>query len=380
MEFDETGNLAVPTQKLEDTAKAKELAKTWRLKIFNNTKSLRASDFGIENPIAKGKRIEIVLSPSEEPGKEPSWKKYKIVLVSKEQRHFFPGYKMPFKVDSDIGVQKLKVTSASRGTLIGDPKAGGYLSGLGQWFKKHPELEPDDVIIFEAIEPGKRYKIYFKDSKTEIVAGEELVANKLNEITTTAQPEVDNTGTLETEDYHPKKHTNYAIGGVEMRESSLEAAIMQIFKSDPTKLFEIQEVYTYLPDYYELSDFQKELDPNYPQPRYYHEVRSIIVRLETQGKITKVGKNKRKLAYFGGMAVLTDNLPITAIVRMIKLKDNGEQTSTIEQRRFDSMECYRYYEQQLDIAHGDILLVYDGRNGAVVDGDLVRIARKVGWR
>lgn len=77
---------------------------------------------------------------------------------------------------------------------------------------------------------------------------------------------------------------------------------------------------------------------------------------------------------------MTDDPPITAIVRMIELKDNGEQTSSIEQHRFDGMERYRDYERQLDIAHGDILLVYDTRNGAVLDGDLARIARKLGWR
>jgi len=81
-----------------------------------------------------------------------------------------------------------------------------------------------------------------------------------------------------------------------MNKISMEAAIMKIFINDPTKIFEIQEIYANIENHYKLSDFQKKFDPKHPAPRYHHEIRSIIRRLEKQGKITKLKRNQRKLA------------------------------------------------------------------------------------
>ncbi|MBI5194083.1 MAG: hypothetical protein HZA08_11680 [Nitrospirae bacterium] len=76
---------------------------------------------------------------------------------------------------------------------------------------------------------------------------------------------------------------------------SIENAIIQLFTDRPEKIFGVQEIYGGLQTYYQLSDFQRELDPKHPQPRFHHEVRSILARLEKQGIIENLGRNKRRL-------------------------------------------------------------------------------------
>ncbi len=87
-----------------------------------------------------------------------------------------------------------------------------------------------------------------------------------------------------------------------MRATSLENAVIEVFQSQPDKVFTIQEIYDRIEDYYDLSDYQKELDPKYPQPRYCHEVRSIVARLERLGVVKKIARDQRKLSE-GGLEV-----------------------------------------------------------------------------
>ncbi|MDO8635263.1 MAG: hypothetical protein Q7R34_03325 [Dehalococcoidia bacterium] len=87
--------------------------------------------------------------------------KWALIPVPKDKRHFFPGYKIPFKLETDIGVLNVKVTSALKPTPVGDPNAGAYITGgLRQWYEKHQELKDGDKVRIELLEPGKRYKFF----------------------------------------------------------------------------------------------------------------------------------------------------------------------------------------------------------------------------
>lgn len=100
-------------------------------------------------------KIEIILHNLHAP------RKYALIPIPKEYRRFFPGYKVPFILETDIGEIRTKVTSAPRGTEYGDPDAGNYIQGgLKPWYNKHKDLKEGDKLIIEVIEPKKRYRLY----------------------------------------------------------------------------------------------------------------------------------------------------------------------------------------------------------------------------
>jgi len=97
-------------------------------------------------------RIEIILNRTHTP------RKFGLIPLPKEYRSFFPGYKIPFILDTDIGEIITKVTSGSKGTKVGDPEKGNYIQGgLKPWYDRHRELKEGDKLIVEVIEPKKRY-------------------------------------------------------------------------------------------------------------------------------------------------------------------------------------------------------------------------------
>jgi hypothetical protein len=82
----------------------------------------------------------------------PSSRKYVYIPLPKDKRHFFPGYKVSFKLTMDVGEFTAHVPYP--------PNAGGHIRGrFGQWYAKHPELKAGDRLRIEALEPGKRYKL-----------------------------------------------------------------------------------------------------------------------------------------------------------------------------------------------------------------------------
>ena len=118
----------------------------------------------VEDNIERGAMLEITLPDPNVPGNIPSWKEHCLIPLSEKTgtRYFFPGYRVPFKIETDIGEIHTYVTSARDGTPIGS-NAGNYIAkGFSKWYKNHTELQPGDVIIFEALDPGKRYKMYIK--------------------------------------------------------------------------------------------------------------------------------------------------------------------------------------------------------------------------
>jgi len=92
-------------------------------------------------------------------------KGWALIPLPKDRRHFFPGYKREFKLETDMGTLMAHVTSASEGTPVGDPDAGAYITGrLRQWYEKHPQLQDGDKIRIECLDPGKHYKLTLSSS------------------------------------------------------------------------------------------------------------------------------------------------------------------------------------------------------------------------
>ena len=89
-----------------------------------------------------------------------SHKTYNLILLPKDYRSLFPGYKVPFYFETDIGTIQSQVTSGPKGTRIGDPEAGSYINGgLQPWYAKHKDLQEGDKLVIEVIEQKKRYRL-----------------------------------------------------------------------------------------------------------------------------------------------------------------------------------------------------------------------------
>lgn len=92
--------------------------------------------------------------------RNPSFIKFHLFGVPKPRRHFFPGFKIPFELETDIGTIKTWVTSAKAGTEVGDPDAGVYIqANLAGWYRRHSAIQVGDKVVFKVIEPMKRYRL-----------------------------------------------------------------------------------------------------------------------------------------------------------------------------------------------------------------------------
>ena len=102
------------------------------------------------------KRIEIPLNGI-------SWRKYSLIPLPKQYRGYFPGYKIPFILETeDIGEITTKVTAAPKETLKGDPEAGSRIQGgLKPWYDRHRELNEGNKLIIEVIESKRRYRLSY---------------------------------------------------------------------------------------------------------------------------------------------------------------------------------------------------------------------------
>jgi predicted type IV restriction endonuclease len=107
--------------------------------------------------ISTDRKLEIHLNSIHTP------KTYGLIPVSKEIRHFFPGYKVSFILETDIGEIETRVTSAPQGTPIGKPDAGNYIQGrLKPWYQRHQSLTDGSTLTIEEIVAGKRYRLDIK--------------------------------------------------------------------------------------------------------------------------------------------------------------------------------------------------------------------------
>jgi len=99
-------------------------------------------------------RVEIVLNNLYSP------RKWGLIPIPREYRSFFPGFKVNFILQTDIGNLTVKVTSGPNGTRVGDPEAGTYITGgLKPWYDRHKNLKDGDTISIEVIEPKRKYKL-----------------------------------------------------------------------------------------------------------------------------------------------------------------------------------------------------------------------------
>ncbi|MBI4303303.1 MAG: hypothetical protein HY665_03060 [Chloroflexi bacterium] len=99
-----------------------------------------------------------------------SSREYVYIPLPKDKRHFFPGFKVDFQLETDVRTLTAHVTSQANGASVevGNPHAGTHIRGkFGRWFAKHPELKAGDRLRIEALEPGKRYKLSVVSAELE---------------------------------------------------------------------------------------------------------------------------------------------------------------------------------------------------------------------
>lgn len=77
---------------------------------------------------------------------------------------------------------------------------------------------------------------------------------------------------------------------------TLREALLMCFKNQPNRIFGIQDLCAAVQKYYTFTAFQKEDDPKYPQPRYHHEIRSLVARLKKERLINHLDRDQYKLA------------------------------------------------------------------------------------
>jgi hypothetical protein len=103
--------------------------------------------------VKAGDTLELVINTQ-------SHRKYALFYIPKNRRRFFPGYKIDFILETDIGEIKTRVSGGRADMPIGDLDGGDYFSaGLREWYNKHPELTIGRKVRFECIEPYKRYRL-----------------------------------------------------------------------------------------------------------------------------------------------------------------------------------------------------------------------------
>jgi len=114
-----------------------------------------------ERPKSSPATIEIIRQGSLEViVRTPTCINYHLFYIPKTSRRFFPGYEVPFKLVTDLGEIETYVTSARAGTPVGDPDAGTYIQAkLAEWYRRHPMIKVGDKVMFEVIEPMKRYRL-----------------------------------------------------------------------------------------------------------------------------------------------------------------------------------------------------------------------------
>jgi hypothetical protein len=108
--------------------------------------------------------VKIKLPKARREGDIPSWKRYNLLDIPKKHRLFFPGYKIPFIIKTDIGELETWVTGDYAHAQEGDQNAGWYISkSMTKVYRNHPELKAGDIVTFTKENDGK-YKLDFEIS------------------------------------------------------------------------------------------------------------------------------------------------------------------------------------------------------------------------
>ncbi len=99
---------------------------------------------------------------------QPSTLKYNLIYTREELRSFFPGYKEPFLLDTDVGIFQTWITSAPKGTQTGDLVAGSYFhKNLKKWFEAHPEIRHGSKVRISRLRQTRSAKM--RKYKLEII-------------------------------------------------------------------------------------------------------------------------------------------------------------------------------------------------------------------
>jgi len=158
--------------------KVKELLKVlekYNIDVENLISYLKSIDYKVPNPLElrvaelekrvsaleRGKaaqRIEITLSKSDI--------RWKLIKIPKKFRPLFPGYKVPFTLETNVGEIETYMVGGYSKKKEGDLAAGrAFSKGLSKWFK-HNDVKEGDIVVIEIAEPHKRYKLYKKPATT----------------------------------------------------------------------------------------------------------------------------------------------------------------------------------------------------------------------
>lgn len=111
------------------------------------------SERGVAPALLSQDTLEITIT-------NPSFTKFHVIYIPKDKRRFFPGFKTPFELETDIGTIQTYVSSAPAGTQVGDPTKGVYFqANLAGWYRQHPELKVGDRLVVKVLEPMKKYRL-----------------------------------------------------------------------------------------------------------------------------------------------------------------------------------------------------------------------------
>ncbi|MCX6833507.1 MAG: hypothetical protein NT028_15520 [candidate division Zixibacteria bacterium] len=89
--------------------------------------------------------------------------RYGLIPLPEEHRRQFPGYEIPFVLETDIGSLECHVTSDTGKPQKGHPTAGKRIQrNLIPWYKEHPELKDGAVLFIEILSHHKRYRLGIK--------------------------------------------------------------------------------------------------------------------------------------------------------------------------------------------------------------------------
>lgn len=104
---------------------------------------------------------------------QPTFREYPRIPFLARDRSAFPGYKVPFILETDDDQFVVHVTSETEDSVEGDPVAGKYICNplrdglargtLAGWYRRHPELQVGDTLIFEVLEPHGQWQRYRLD-------------------------------------------------------------------------------------------------------------------------------------------------------------------------------------------------------------------------
>ena len=72
---------------------------------------------------------------------------------------------------------------------------------------------------------------------------------------------------------------------------TMEQVLIKVFRNKTNREFTMEDIRFEFQNYYELSDYQKENNSKYLQPRWHHEIRSIIAKLKKRGIVIHKKRN-----------------------------------------------------------------------------------------